>query len=312
MPSDRLGSAVVPGLVVCLSLGVLLLGTELSQALTSAEELSPASSVVLAGAAVLLYGAVAWHGTAGRGTRPFLVRWATMTGAHGALGLATGAAHAALQRGAALPAEVARWAAGGSLPMAVLQVGYSIGVITLVWGREIPATQEMVADTAPALTLAPPEVASPSRPSGASKTSRQAAERPPHLEVYVKAIERVHAGDPESLLRFAIQAARCQAGLLATRDGHLIAAGGNGGIQPDVVAGVVPELLRHLDRLAPPAGASATMLHAALGGYELLVVPGRTLFGCLMGPRPGAREVAEVVLPALVARAEVLRTGRTG
>jgi hypothetical protein len=126
----------------------------------------------------------------------------------------------------------------------------------------------------------------------------------------VKAVERVRAADSESLLRFAIQAARCRAGLLATREGRLIAAAGNGGVRPEVVAGVVPELLRHLERLAPPVGASATMLHAALGGYELLAVSGRMLFGCLMGPRPGAREVAEVVLPALVARAEALRAGR--
>jgi hypothetical protein len=312
MSSERLGSAVVPGLVVCLSLGVLLLGIELSSALSGGDELSPINSAVFAGAAVLLYVAVAWHGTAGRGARSLLAWWATMIGTHTALGLATGVAHAALEPIAVRPADAARWAAGGSLPLAVLQVGYSIGIIALVSGRETSAAHEAAAEKGPAPVIAPPNVALAAHPARAPETSRPLAGRLPRLEVYVQAVEQVRAGDPERLLRFAIQAARCRAGVLATRDGHLVAAAGNGGVEPDVIARIVPELLRHLDRLAPPVGGSAIMLQVAVGGYELLAASGRTLFGCLMGPEPGAREVAEVVLPALVARAEVLHAGRTG
>jgi hypothetical protein len=184
--------------------------------------------------------------------------------------------------------------------MAILQVGYGIGAAALSWGREsepIPAAPEAPRPQPPPT---PPPVAAP-----APKTEPP-AERAPHLEVYAKAVERVRAPDYDSLVRFAAQAARCEGALLATPDGLLVASVSGGGLDPARVAAVLPELLRDLGKLSAPADGSRTLIHAAFGGHELLAGPGKRLVGCLLGPEPAARETAEVVLPALLARADGL------
>jgi hypothetical protein len=317
MASERLASAILPGLIVCLSLGVLLLGVELSDSVGSAEQLSVVQSAVVVGAAILLYGAVAWRGTAGGEAKALVRWWATMLGTHVALGLGTGAAVAALAPPAGIePVDALRWAAGISLPVTVLQVGYSIGVVTLAWGRETTGPGKLAAtgDSPPAGGEAARMVTVPTTPSVERETRTETREaESARLGVYATAVEQVRAQDSSGLLWFAIQAARCEAGLLATRDGLLVSAQGSGALDPTTVAAILPELLRDLEKLGPAAAGSPVLLHAAIGGYELLAMPGQTLVGCLMGPKPGAREVAEVVLPALVARAENLpRSEATG
>ncbi len=302
MASERLSSAIIPGLIVCLSLGALLLGVQFSDSLGSADQLSPAQSAVLVGATVLLYAAVSWRGTAGTGLGPATRWWATMLSAHAGLGLATGAAETVLAPGAPQPLDIARWAAGASLPVAVLQVGYSIGVVALAWGREAPSSAPAVSPKPSAAAVAPPirPVEAAAREAGSREA--QAA----RLGIYAKAVEQVRAQDASGVLRFAVQAAQCEAGLLATRDGLLVATEGGSTLDPTAAAAILAGLVRDLEGLGSPAGGSPVLLHAALGGFEVLAMPGHTLVGCLMGPKPGAREVAEVVLPALVARAESL------
>lgn len=126
------------------------------------------------------------------------------------------------------------------------------------------------------------------------------------LEVYAAAINRLRAGDPVSLVRFATQAAKCEGGLLATREGEVVAAVEVAGLQASRIAEALPKLMGDLERLGDPSRSAATMLHAAFGGYELLAIGGTRLIACLVGPQPGSREIAEVVLPVLVVRAEAL------
>jgi hypothetical protein len=305
MPGERLGKGIVAALIACLSVGILLLGIELSQAVGGGGRLPPTNTAVLAAAALMLYAALAWRSSQGRGQGLFVRCWGSMIAGHALLGITVGLASATLVSSPAEPAEIAQWAGAASLPMLVLQAGYSIGVSALAWGEgeqavvpldAIERTEPAAVEATPPLTLPPPE---------AEESPRAPA---PHLEVYASAIERLRANDHQALIRFATQAAKCEGGLLATNDGLVVAAVQPKRLDASRVAAFLPDLVRSLERLAGPGSATGApaMLHAALGGYELLAVPGQTLTGCLIGPEPGAREVAEVILPVLVARADEL------
>lgn len=306
MSGERLNSGILAGLIACLSVGILLLGIQLSSAVRDQASLPPVDAAVLAGAALLLYTALAWRGSQGQDRALFVRCWGTMVVGHALLGITVGLAGATLVASPANAGEVARWAGAASLPMVVLQAGYSIGVSSLAWGHqeEAPLGVDAVSATA-GRQLRPTAVVPPPAISGKPAES---SGRAPHLEVYADAIERLRADDHETLVRFATQAAKCEGGLLATNDGLVVAAVSPGRLSPARVAAVLPQLVRDLEQLAGPAAEAPTMLHAALGGYELLAVPGETLTACLIGPQPGAREAAEVILPVLVARAEELRT----
>jgi len=73
---------------------------------------------------------------------------------------------------------------------------------------------------------------------------------------------------------------------------------------------VLPKLIGDLEQLGDPSRPGTTMLRAAFGGFELLAMAGTRLIACLVGPQPGSREIAEVILPVLVARAEALVPAR--
>jgi hypothetical protein len=300
MGSERLSGAVIPGLVACLSIGVLLLAVEMSQVLGTADMLSLFTSASVAGAALLLYAALAWRATTGEGPKRFVGWWGALIVAHALLGTVTGAASAALQSSALAPDDMARWAGGASLPMAVLQVGYSVGVVALVWGRE-PSTTEGSAAT----RGAPPETgAAAAAGEMTAHANSLLCTTGPRLEVYAQAIERVRAGDVQGLLTFAVQAGQCAEGFLATHDGRLIAAVGGTALEPSSAAAALPGLLSRAKVLAPSSRGPAALISVASGGTELLVAAGQSLVGCLVGPKPGARDVAEAVLSATVARAE--------
>jgi hypothetical protein len=127
------------------------------------------------------------------------------------------------------------------------------------------------------------------------------------LDVYAAAINRLRADNPASLIRFATQAAKCDGGLLATRQGEVVAAVEVAGLPASRIAEALPKLMGDLERLGDRSRPATTMLHAAFGGYELLAVGGGRLIACLVGPQPASRDIAEVVLPVLVTRAEALR-----
>jgi len=305
MSAERLSSGITAGLIACLSIGILLLGIELSSAVRDGGSLPPVNAGLLAAAAALLYAALAWRGSQGRGGRMFIRWWGTMVLGHALLGVTVGLASATLVSAPADTADVALWAGAGSLPMAVLQVGYSIGVSSLVWGdRPRPVVVTSPPGDPPAALL-PQDLPVPPVPT--CREPEQTPDRAGRLATYASAIERLQADDHQTLVRLATQAARCEGGLLATSDGLVVAAVEPKSLDASRVAAVLPELVRDLGRLAGPVTQAPSMLHAALGGYELLAVPGGKLTGCLIGPEPGAREAAEVILPVLVARAEQLR-----
>ena len=285
MTGDRGGGGLLLALVACLTVAILLLGIELALVLKESDQLAPTGSLVLALAAIALYAAVAWRGALGGEPRLLLIWWGTMVGGHGGLGLLLGFFRATLVGAPFDGANLLQWAAGMSLPMGVLQAGYAIGVSSVAYGSDRPAAVAELPPSVPA-----PEVV-----------------RAPVLEVYAAAINRLRAGDPASLVRFATQAAKCEGGLLATRQGEVVAAVEVAGLQASRIAEALPKLMRDLERLGDPSRSATTMLHAAFGGYELLAVGGTRLVACLVGPQPGSREIAEVVLPGLVARAEALR-----
>lgn len=302
MAGERFNSGITAGLIACLSVGILLLGIELSLSMRGGDRLSPVNAAVLAGAALLMYAALAWRGSQTRGAGLFVRWWGSMVLGHALLGVTVGLANATLISTPADALEITRWAGAASLPMVVLQAGYSIGVSSLAWADN--GRVPIGVDTAGDIEPRPAVVTAPPPPCGQPE---KAAARAPHLEVYANAIERLRADDHETLIRFAAQAARCEGGLLATRDGLVIAAVEVRSLDPARVAAVLPDLVRGLEQLAAPATETPAMLHAALGGYELLAVPGETLTACLIGPEPGARETAEVILPVVAARAEALR-----
>ena len=305
MSGERLGSGITAGLIACLSIGILLLGIELSSAVRDGGSLPPVNAGVLGAAAALLYAALAWRGSRGRGGRMFIRWWGSMVLGHALLGVTVGLASATLASAPADTTDVALWAGAGSLPMAVLQVGYSIGVSSLAWGDQ---PEPVVAVGRHGNPPRPPLTEDlPAPPVPTCREPEQAPDRAGRLATYASAIERLQADDHQTLVRFATQAARCEGGLLATSDGLVVAAVEPRSLDASRVAAVLPELVRDLGRLAGPVTEAPSMLHAALGGYELLAVPGGRLTGCLIGPEPGAREVAEVILPVLVARAEQLR-----
>ncbi len=302
MSGERLNSGITAGLIACLSVGILLLGVELSSAAQDGARLSAVNAAVLAGAAVLLYAALAWRGSQGKGAL-FLRLWGTMVLGHALLGITVGLANATLVSSPADARELALWAGAASLPMVVLQAGYSIGVSSLAWGNQEGAP--IGVDEATDLQLGSAAAVEP--PPAPPRRPDETPAGAPHLEVYASAVERLRANDHQTLVRFATQAAKCEGGVLATNDGLVIAAIEPSSLDPTRVAAVLPQLVRDLKQLTGPAAETPTMLHAALGGHELLAVPGKTLTACLIGPQPGAREAAEVILPVLVARAEELR-----
>jgi len=300
MTGDRGGGGLLLALVACLTVAILLLGMELALVLKESDQLTWTGSLVLAVAAVTLYAAVAWRGALGGEPKLLLLWWGTMAGGHGALGLLLGFFRATLVGAPFDAGNLLQWAAGISLPMGVLQAGYAIGISSVAYGSERPTA--VVTAEPPAAAPAPRPVAPPpDEPLRAPE-----AERAPVLEVYAAAINRLRAGDPVSLVRFATQAAKCEGGLLATREGEVVSAVEVGGLPAARIAEALPRLMADLERLGERSRPAATMLHAAFGGYELLAVGGTRLVACLVGPQPGSREIAEVVLPVLVVRAEAL------
>ncbi|MBM3497831.1 MAG: hypothetical protein FJX74_04085 [Armatimonadetes bacterium] len=258
-------------------------------------------SLMLLAAGWVLYAAVSWRSAQGGGVRLFLVWWATMTAAHVGLGLLLGLFRSALVSAPTAPGglswPVLQWAAGASLPLGVLQVGYAIGISAVAYGNgAAPAVEPPAAPQPPAA----------SQPASPALQVAPSAPRAPHLEVYAAALDKLRAGDPASLVRFAAQAAKCEGGLLATRQGEVVAAVEVRDLDATRVAEVLPRLMADLEQLGDPGRSGTTLLRAAFGGYELLAVGGSRLIACLVGPQPGSRDIAEVVLPVLVSRAEAL------
>ena len=95
MSSDRANSGLTVALIACLSVGILLLGIELSFALGQSEQLPVARMSVLLVAAVLLYAALAWRGSRSKGGTVFARWWGTMLLCHVVLGVTVGMASAA-------------------------------------------------------------------------------------------------------------------------------------------------------------------------------------------------------------------------
>jgi len=300
MTGHRGGGGLVLALVACLTVAILLLGIELALVLKESDQLTPLGSLVLAAAAAVLYAAAAWRGALGGEPRLLLIWWVTMVGGHGGLGLLVGFFRATLVGAPFDAGSLLQWAAGISLPIGVLQAGYAIGISAVAYGSERPA---VAAKPAPA-----PPAPRPAEPPREERPPVAEAGRAPVLEVYAAAINRLRADNPESLIRFATQAAKCEGGLLATRQGEVVAAVEVAGLQASRIAEALPKLMSDLERLGDPSRSAATMLHAAFGGYELLAAGGTRLVACLVGPQPGSREIAEVILPVLVTRAEALHS----
>ncbi|MGQ9730679.1 MAG: hypothetical protein ACUVX8_05330 [Candidatus Zipacnadales bacterium] len=291
MYSERVGIGILLALVVALTAAVLLLGLELAMVLKKEEQLALPESAVLALVASVLYAAIAWRSTHEEGATSFLKWWGTMLAGHLGLGLLTGLFWSTLVAVPVKGNDLLRWAGGGSLPLTVLQTGYAIGLSALAYGNSKASPSELaVLQEVQAATHSPPPAPVPL----------------PRVQVYAAAIDRLQAQDPHTLLRFAIQAAECEGGLLVQRDGSLVATLGLETTQAEQIAGTLRELITHLGDLARPVGSSATMLHAAFGSYELIAGAGPQLIACLLGLRAVSREIAEVILPVLVARAEAL------
>jgi hypothetical protein len=247
MGSARIGGWVLAGLIVCLTIAVLLLGTELALAQNALERLSLAGTAALVGAAVALYGAVAWRGAQEGGCGLLLAWWGTMIGAHLGLGLLIGLLRAALTASPLGAGEAASWAGGICLPLGVLQVGYAVGVAAVAYGKGDAAVVE---PAAAAEAPHPPTTPPPGTPP-------PDAARAAHLGVYATAIGKLRAADHASLLRFAAQAAQCKGGVLATRTGQLVACVEVDGLDATRVATVLPKLIDDVDRpwAAPHRGA---------------------------------------------------------
>jgi hypothetical protein len=123
--------------------------------------------------------------------------------------------------------------------------------------------------------------------SRAERRPAAEAARVPRFEVYAAAIDKLRAPDVASLIRFAAQAAECEGGLLATRQGELVSALEVAGLEAARIATVLPKLMGDLEQLDGPPRVTSTMLHAAFGGHELLAIAGPRLIACLVGPRRG-------------------------
>jgi len=297
MAGQRTGGGVLLALIACLTAAILLLGVELALVIGPGDRLSFAGGLALLGAGCVLYAAAAWRGAQGGGPKLFVVWWATMVVGHMGLGVLLGLFQAALVDAPLNGAGLLRWAAGASLPIGVLQAGYAIGISSVAYGdgpvAAIEAGPPSPAAEAPAAPPTSAPAVEPKRPA-------------PHLEVYAAAIDKLRARDPVSLVRFATQAARCEGGLLASRQGQVVAAVEVSGLDASRIAQVLPKLMRDLEQLGDPLRPGATLLRAAFGGYELLAIGGARLIACLVDPQPGSRDIAEVVLPVLVSRAEAL------
>jgi len=290
----------VLALIVCLTLAILLLGMELALVAKDSDQLTPTNSAALALAACVVYAAAAWRGAQEAGVKLFFLWWGTMLAAHVGLGLLLGLFRATLVAAPLDGIGLLQWAGGISLPLGVLQAGYAIGISAIAYGNE-PAP----AAVRPARPSAAPSPVEPPAPSPAPAPAGPPAPAA-RLQIYALALEKLRAQDHVSLLRFGAQAAKCEGGLLATREGQLVAVVGLAEGEAARLAEALPGLVDDLERLAEPPGRSTTMLHAAFRGYELLAVAGTALIGCLVGPQPGSREAAEAILPVLVARAEAL------
>lgn len=299
MAGERTGGGVLLALIACLTAAILLLGVELALAVRDADRLPLAGSLALLGAGCGLYAATAWRSAQGGGAKLFLAWWGTMLLGHTGLGLLLGVFRAALADAPLDATGVMQWVAGASLPIGVLQVGYAIGISSVAYGNG--ATE--AAEPAPA----PAAVQAPAPPEPAPVVQVPASPPAPHLEVYAAAIDKLRARDCASLVRFAAQAAKCEGGLVVTREGQVVAAVEMRGLDATRLAEVLPKLMGDLEQLADPRRPASTLLRAAFGGQELLAASGTRLIGCLVGPQPGSGEIAEVVLPVLVSRAEGLQ-----
>ncbi|HJN14074.1 MAG TPA: hypothetical protein QGH10_01215 [Armatimonadota bacterium] len=305
MAGEPISRRLVVAMSICLSLALLLLGLEFSLVLREIASLSPGSAGMLGGVAVLLYAALAWRGSQGRQTGSFGAWLGTMVACHAGLGMTVGAIRSAAMGVAPELSEVARSACGASLPVGVLQVGYGIGLASFIHGRDVEVIPAPVR----------PSVARRERLAHQAENQPVPAEladdvaREAYLEVYATAIGKLRARDHQALIEYAVEAAKCEGGLLMSRSGDIIASTEAQGLSVDEVANALPEMMANLEKLSGPSRAGSTLLRASLGGYDLLAAPGRSMLASLIGPLPGERDTAEVILPALIARAEALARG---
>lgn len=295
------GRRILSALIACLTAAILLLGVELALALRDSDRLSYTGTGALAVVAALLYAAISWRSAQDReGLRTFAGWWGTMLVAHLGLGFLIGVFQSTLTGAALSWRTVLQWAGGLSLPVGVLQVGYAVGVTAVAYGNGSEGGTVPQAPVEPAIETEPHQVV------WEKIEAAEESYRPANIEVYVAAIDRLQAPDVSSLLRFATQASRCDGALVANRLGQVIAAVNLERPTAARVAETLPKLMDNLQRLGCPSTPGATMVRAASCGYEILAAAGAQVIACLVGPQPDSRDIAEIMLPVLVARVEAV------